>query len=161
MTRGCLVWGWSVEFSYWVCKGRKIWTRKEAATLKNSYVPNSPSSNKHRYRHLPGVLVTSLNSSKSRSKVGGWCCRGQMDTAAVSCSNRMIQTSIRPGKQNTDLSEIQLRIRKNNTCKMPANCMCEWDVVNQIFNSRCLQAGQDRLIWSHKVKGKHKTLILP
>lgn len=57
------------------------------------------NSNRNRYRHLPGVLVTSLNSSKSKSKVGGWCCLGQLDTAAVSCSNRMIQTSIRPGKK--------------------------------------------------------------
>lgn len=76
--------------------------------LGNSYMSDNPSSNKNRCRHLPGVLVTSLSSSKSKSKVGGWCCLGQLDTAAVSCSNRMIQTSIRPGKQKADLSEIQL-----------------------------------------------------
>lgn len=44
----------------------------------------------------PGILVTSRRSSNSSSSVGGWCWRGQFDTAAVSCSNRRIHTCIRP-----------------------------------------------------------------
>ena len=45
---------------------------------------------------LPGTLVTSLSRVKSSSRVGGWCWRGQLDTAAVSCSSNKIHTWIRP-----------------------------------------------------------------
>lgn len=93
--------------------------------LGNSYTPNNPSCSRNRCRNLPGVLVTSLNSSKSKSKVGGWCCRGQLDTAAVSCSNRMIQTSIRPGKQKADPCETQISIRKN-PLQISVNTAYEW-----------------------------------
>lgn len=44
----------------------------------------------------PGTTVTSRSSVKSSSSVGGWCCRGQVDTAAVSCSSSRIHTWIRP-----------------------------------------------------------------
>lgn len=95
--------------------------------LGNSSMPNNPSASRSRRRHLPGVLVTSLNSSKSKSKVGGWCCRGQLDTAAVSCSNRMIQTSIRPGKQKVDPSEAQ--ISRKNPLKISVSTAYEWQVA--------------------------------
>lgn len=44
----------------------------------------------------PGTTVTSRSSVKSSSSVGGWCWRGQVDTAAVSCSSSRIHTWIRP-----------------------------------------------------------------
>lgn len=97
----------------------------ERCLLENSHISNNPSSSINRCRHSPGVLVTSLNSSKSKSKVGGWCCRGQLDTAAVSCSSRMIQTSIRPGKQKADLSETQISIMKNPP-KIPVKTSYKW-----------------------------------
>lgn len=49
----------------------------------------------------PGTAVTSLSKVKSSSSVGGWCCRGQFDTAAVSCSSNKIHTWIRPAGHET------------------------------------------------------------
>jgi hypothetical protein len=34
-------------------------------------------------------------------------------------------------------------------------------IAKECVSSRCPQAGKGQLIWSDKVKGKHKTLILP
>lgn len=52
----------------------------------------------------PGTAVTSLSKVKSSSSVGGWCCRGQFDTAAVSCSSNKIHTWIRPaGHESTKM----------------------------------------------------------
>lgn len=133
--------------------------------LENSNMSNTPSPSRHGCGHLPGVLVTSLNSSKSKSKVGGWCCRGQLDTAAVSCSNRMIQTSIRPGKQKADLSETQISITKNRH-KSQVNTVYEWQrtlgliVTAQGVSPQYLWAGKDWLIWSNKVK-ENTSQILP
>lgn len=47
-------------------------------------------------RSSPGTTATSRSSAKSSSSVGGWCCRGHVDTAAVSCSSNKIHTWIRP-----------------------------------------------------------------
>ncbi len=58
---------------------------------------------------LPGVVVTSLSRVKSSSRVGGWCWRGQFDTAAVSCSSNKIHTWIRPAGQKTHTAGVRER----------------------------------------------------
>lgn len=62
----------------------------------------SPVSNKA----LPGTEETSLSSANSSSSVGGWCVRGQLETAAVSCSSNRIQTWIRP------VTDRDIKVRK-------------------------------------------------
>lgn len=52
---------------------------------------------------VPGTAVTSLSRVKSSSRVGGWCWRGQFETAAVSCSSNKTHTWIRPGRRKTRL----------------------------------------------------------
>lgn len=58
-------------------------------------------------RSSPGTTATSRSRAKSSSSVGGWCCRGQVDTAAVSCSSSRIHTWIRPGGGGATVSGDQ------------------------------------------------------
>lgn len=60
---------------------------------------------------LPGIVVTSLSRVKSSSRVGGWCWRGQFDTAAVSCSSNKIHTWIRPAGQKIQQHTAGVRER--------------------------------------------------
>lgn len=73
----------------------------------------SPVSNKA----LPGTEETSLSSANSSSSVGGWCVRGQLETAAVSCSSNRIQTWIRP------VTDRDIKVRKQRPGHTHTPCL--------------------------------------
>lgn len=74
-------------------------------------------------RSSPGTAATSLSRVKSSSRVGGWCCRGQLDTAAVSCSNSKIHTWIKPAGHGVVLSRIHRGERTELSGKFPFTCV--------------------------------------
>lgn len=79
--------------------------------------------------------------------MGGWCCRGQVDTAAASCSSSRIQTWTRPGGRDAaqHAGTHTAAAKQNSPVPSSNSCRTQW-TASSVLGERCCGGPAGRLV---------------